>query len=74
MKQLCWCFLKKLRMHSFRLKKYFDGSEEDVWVGHIEEDIDRKMFEQEGEDWLAREASQLSIEVECDHQGRDDTL
>jgi hypothetical protein len=51
------------------MDKYFNGLEEDVRVRLIEEDIERKRSEREGEEWLAAEASCLSLELECIHQG-----
>jgi hypothetical protein len=56
------------------MDKYFNGSEEDVHVRRIEEALDRRRLEQEGEDWLAEEARRLSLDLESTHQGGDDTF
>jgi hypothetical protein len=56
------------------MERYFNGSEEDVWVWHIEEALKHKWSEQEGEEWLAKEARRMSIDLERIHQGRDDTF
>jgi hypothetical protein len=56
------------------MERYFNRSEEDVKVRRIEEALDRRRLEQEGEEWLAEEARRLSLDLECTHQGRDDTF
>jgi hypothetical protein len=51
---------------------YFDGSGEDERVHRIEDALDRKRSEEEGEEWLAREARRRSAILERVHQSRDD--
>jgi hypothetical protein len=51
---------------------YFDGSSEDERVRWIGDAIDRKRSEEEGEEWLAREAHRRSSILEQVHQSRDD--
>jgi hypothetical protein len=54
------------------MERYFDGSEESVQVHRVEEALDCHRTDQDGEEWLAREAHHLSISLECSHQGEDD--
>jgi hypothetical protein len=54
------------------MERYFNGSEEDVWVCHIEEAIERRRSEREGEEWLVEEASHMSLDLERVHQSEDD--
>jgi hypothetical protein len=54
------------------LERYFDGSNEDERVRRIEDAIDRKRSEEEGEEWLAGEACRRSKVFERAHQNRDD--
>jgi hypothetical protein len=56
------------------MERYFNGSEEDVRVCCIEEALDRKRLEHEGEEWLAEEARCLSLDLESTHRGGDDTF
>jgi hypothetical protein len=56
------------------MERYFDGSGEEERVRHIEDAIDRKRSEEEGESWLAGEAHSRSIVLERVHQGGDDTF
>lgn len=53
---------------------YFDGLEESVWVRRVEEALDSCQVSQEEEEWLAQEASRLTLSLERDHQGGDDTF
>jgi hypothetical protein len=54
------------------LERYFDGSSEDERVRRIEDAVDRKRLEEEGEEWLVREAHRRSKVFERAHQNRDD--
>jgi hypothetical protein len=54
------------------MDRYFDGSSEDKRVRQIEDAVDRKRSEEEGEEWLAREARRRSRIFERAHQSRDD--
>jgi hypothetical protein len=54
------------------MERYFDGSSEDERVHHIEDAVDRKRSEEEGEEWLAGEAHRRSKIFERAHQNRDD--
>jgi hypothetical protein len=54
------------------LERYFDGSNEDERVHCIEDAVDRKRSEEEGEEWLVREARRRSKVSERAHQNRDD--
>jgi hypothetical protein len=56
------------------MRLYFDGLEESVRGRRVEEALDRQRLQQEGEEWLAREASRLTIALEHDHEGGDDTF
>jgi hypothetical protein len=40
----------------------------------VEEALDYQRMSQEGDEWLAREASRLTIELEHNHEGGDDTF
>jgi hypothetical protein len=54
------------------LERYFDGSNEDDRVRRIEDAVDRKRSEEEGEEWLAGEARRRSLILERVHQNRED--
>jgi hypothetical protein len=54
------------------MEHYFDGSDEGERVRRIEDDMERKRSDQEGEDWLAREARRRSIVLERAHRNRED--
>jgi hypothetical protein len=56
------------------IEHYFDGSEESVWVRRVEEALEHQRSQQEGEEWLVREASRLSLELERNHEGGGDTF
>jgi hypothetical protein len=56
------------------LERYFDGSTEDEGVRRIEDAVDWKRSEEEGEEWLAEEARRRSKVFERAHQNRDDDL
>jgi hypothetical protein len=51
---------------------YFNGSTEAERVRLIEDALDRRRSEEEGEEWLAGEAHRRSAMLERVHQGRDD--
>jgi hypothetical protein len=52
--------------------RYFNRSGEDEWVRQIEDALERKRSDEEGEDWLAREARRRSMIPERVHQNRED--
>jgi hypothetical protein len=52
---------------------YFNGSDEAERVCLIEDALDRRRSEEEGEEWLAKEARRRAIVAELVHQGGDDT-
>jgi hypothetical protein len=54
------------------MERYFDGSTEDERVHRIEDAVDWKRSEEEGEEWLAGEARRRSKVFERSHQNRDD--
>jgi hypothetical protein len=54
------------------MERYFDGSDEGERVRRIEDDMERKRSDQEGEDWLAGEARRRSIVLEWAHRNRED--
>jgi hypothetical protein len=54
------------------LERYFNGSNEDDRVHCIEDAIDCKRSEEEGEEWLAGEAHRRSLIQERVHQNRED--
>jgi hypothetical protein len=54
------------------MDQYFNGSDEAERVRLIEDALDRRRSEEEGEEWLAREARRRSAIFEWVHQGRDD--
>jgi hypothetical protein len=56
------------------MERYFDGSGEDERVRWIEDAMERKRSDQEGEDWLAREAHRRSMVLERVHRNREDDL
>jgi hypothetical protein len=49
------------------MEQYFDGLGEDERVCRIEDALDRKRSEYEGEEWLAREARRRSAMLERVH-------
>jgi hypothetical protein len=49
------------------MERYFDGSGEEERVRRIEDAIDHKRSEEEGETWLAGEARSRSIVLERVH-------
>jgi hypothetical protein len=54
------------------MEQYFDRSGEDERVHCIEDALDCKRLEEEGEEWLARGAHRRSAILEQVHQGVDD--
>jgi hypothetical protein len=54
------------------MARYFNGSDEAERVHLIEDALDRRRLDEEGEEWLAREARRRSAMLEWVHQGRDD--
>jgi hypothetical protein len=54
------------------MDRYFNGSDEAERVCLIEDALDRRRSEEEGEEWLAGEACRRSAMLERVHQGRDD--
>jgi hypothetical protein len=54
------------------MERYFDGSGEEDRVRRIEDAVDRRRSEEEGEEWLAGEARRRSKIFEQAHQNRDD--
>jgi hypothetical protein len=54
------------------MDRYFNGSDEAERVCLIEDALDRRGLEEEGEEWLAGEAHRRSTMLERVHQGRDD--
>jgi hypothetical protein len=54
------------------MEHYFDGSGEDERVRQIEDAMERKRSDTEGEDWLAREARRRSMVFEWVHRNRED--
>jgi hypothetical protein len=56
------------------MERYFNGLEEDVRVHRIQEALDHKRLEHEGDEWLAEEAHCLSLNLESTHRGGDDTF
>jgi hypothetical protein len=56
------------------LERYFNGSNEDDRVCRIEDAVDHKRSEEEGEEWLAGEARRRSLILERVHQNREDDL
>jgi hypothetical protein len=56
------------------MEQYFDGSGEDERVHHMEDALDRKRSQDEGEEWLAGEARRRSVMLQRVHQGSDDTF
>jgi hypothetical protein len=52
------------------MKRYFDGSDEGERVRRIEDDMERKKLDEEGEDWLAGEARRRSMVLERVHRKR----
>jgi hypothetical protein len=55
------------------MDRYFNGSDEAERVCLIEDALDRRRLEQEGEEWLAEEAHRRDIMAELVHRGGDDT-
>jgi hypothetical protein len=54
------------------MEQYFNGSGDDEWVHRIEEVLDRKRSDTEGEEWLDGEAWRRSMVLERVHQNRED--
>jgi hypothetical protein len=54
------------------MEHYFNGSGEDERVRRIEDAMERKRSDQEGEDWLAGEACRRSMVLERVHRNRED--
>jgi hypothetical protein len=54
------------------MERYFDGSSEDERVCQIGDAIERKKSDEEGEEWLAREARRRSLVLERVHRNRED--
>jgi hypothetical protein len=54
------------------LEWYFNGSNEEDRVRHIEDAVDHKRSEEEGEEWLAGEAHRRSLIQEQVHPNRED--
>jgi hypothetical protein len=54
------------------MERYFDGSDEGERVRRIEDNMERRRSDQEGEDWLAWEARRRSIVLERVHRNRED--
>jgi hypothetical protein len=54
------------------MERYFDGSGEDERVRRIEDAIERKRSDEEGEDWLVGEAHRRSMVLERVHRNRED--
>jgi hypothetical protein len=54
------------------MEHYFNRSGEDERVCQIEDTLDKKRSEEEGEEWLAGEAHRRSAILERVHQSRDD--
>jgi hypothetical protein len=52
--------------------RYFDRSSDDERVRRIEDALDRRRPEEEGEEWLAGEAHRRSAIYERVHQDRED--
>jgi hypothetical protein len=52
--------------------RYFDGSSNDERVRRIEDMLDRRRLEEEGEEWLAGEAHRRNLMQERVHQNRED--
>jgi hypothetical protein len=52
--------------------RYFDGSSDDERVCRIEDALDQRRSEEEGEEWLAGEACRRSLILERVHQNRED--
>jgi hypothetical protein len=54
------------------IERYFDGLGEDERVRRIENTMERKRSDEEGEDWLAGEARRRSMVLERVHRSRED--
>jgi hypothetical protein len=54
------------------MERYFNGSSEDERVRRMEDAVERKRSEGEGEEWLAGEARRRSKILDRAHQNRDD--
>jgi hypothetical protein len=54
------------------IDRYFNGSDEAERVRLIENALDRRRSEEEGEEWLVGEACRRSTMLEWVHQGSDD--
>jgi hypothetical protein len=55
------------------MDRYFNGLGEAERVRLIEDALDRRRSEEEGEEWLAEEARRCDIVAELVHRGGDDT-
>jgi hypothetical protein len=55
------------------MDRYFNGSDEAERVHLIENALDRRRVEEEGEEWLAEEARRRDVVAELVHRGGDDT-
>jgi hypothetical protein len=55
------------------MDRYFNGSDEAERVRLIEDALDRRRTEEEGEEWLAEEAHRCDVVAELVHWGGDDT-
>jgi hypothetical protein len=54
------------------MERYFDGLSEDERVHRIGDALDRKRSDEEGEEWLTREAHRRSVILERVHRNRED--
>jgi hypothetical protein len=54
------------------MEHYFNGLGEDERVRQIEDAIERRRSDEEGVDWLAREAHRRSMVLERVHRNRED--
>jgi hypothetical protein len=54
------------------MDRYFDGLDEEERVCWIEDALDWKRTNEEGESWLSGEARRMSTMIEWVHQNRDD--
>jgi hypothetical protein len=55
------------------MDRYFNGSDEVERVRLIENALDRRRVEEEGEEWLAEEARRRNVVAKLVHRGDDDT-
>jgi hypothetical protein len=56
------------------LERYYSGSDEAERGRLIGNALDRKWTEEEGEEWLAKEAHRRDVVTELVHRGGDDTF